>query len=107
MLLIIAKICQKRFNSDEGNNRLLLSIIATYELTYTPQLVECLTQTFETIDDDRLSRFVPYLLSHSINFLSHGHNVLYFIQILYKNIEWAIGIDPEVVNKATSDELNN
>ena len=31
LLLMIAKICQKRFNSDKANNDLLMSIIASYE----------------------------------------------------------------------------
>ena len=64
---------------------------------------------FETVDDDRMSRLVPYLLSYSVNYLSYdsANKVLYFIQILLKNLEWAVGVDPDVINKATSTELNN
>jgi hypothetical protein len=109
LLLIISKICQKRFNSDQANNDLLLSIIASYEKNFNMQTLDCLIQIFETVDDDRMSRFVPYLLSYSVNYLSFdsANKVLYFIQILYKNIEWALGIDPEVINKSISTELNN
>ena len=73
------------------------------------QTLDCLIQIFETVDDDRLSKFVPYLLSYAINYLSFdsANKILYFIQILYKNIEWAINVDPEVINKSTSAELNN
>ena len=73
------------------------------------QVLDCLITIFETVDDDRMSRLVPYLLSYSVNYLSFesANKVLYFIQILYKNLEWAIGVDPEVINRATSTELNN
>ena len=56
-----------------------------------------------------MSRLVPYLLSYSVNYLSYvsANKVLYFIQILLKNLEWAVGVDPDVINKATSTELNN
>ena len=107
--LMIAKICQKRFNSDASNNDLLMSIIASYEKQFSMQTIDCLITIFETVDDDRMSRLVPYLLSYSVNYLSYesANKVLYFIQILYKNLEWAVGVDPEVIDKATNTELNN
>ena len=40
--LMIAKICQKRFNSDGGNNNLLMSIIASYEGAFSMQTVDTL-----------------------------------------------------------------
>ena len=109
LLLIISKLCQKRFNSNLGTNDLLLSIIASFEDHFNLQTLDCLINIFETIDDDRLSRFVPYLLSYSINYLSNDsvNKLLYFIQILYKNLEWAINVDPEVISKSVSDEMNN
>ena len=32
------------------------------------------------------------------------NKLLYFIQTLYKNIEWAIGIDPEVLEASVKSE---
>lgn len=58
---------------------------------------------FEKVDDDRMSVYVSVLLSHSIDYLHHVTNsgssnasnkLLYFIQILLKNIEWALDTDP-------------
>ena len=36
LLLIISKLCQKRFNSDEGDNELLLSLFASFEDHFNP-----------------------------------------------------------------------
>jgi hypothetical protein len=79
--LIVSKICQKRSNSEKGNNDLFLSIIASYQNHFNMQTLDCLIQIFETIDDDRMWKYVPMLLSHSINYLQHdsANKVLYFI----------------------------
>ena len=73
--------------------------------------LECLIRIFEEIDDDRMSKMVPLLLKYSINHLEeqnkcnvqvrlHKIKLLYFIQTLYKTLEWAIGIDQQVIDAA-------
>ena len=32
------------------------------------------------------------------------NKLLYFIQILYKNLEWAVDVDPEVISQGTSPQ---
>jgi hypothetical protein len=59
-----------------------------------------LIQIFEAVDDDRMATFVPFLLQKSIEYLNQSpqnNQILRFIQILYKNLEWALDVDPEII----------
>ena len=63
-----------------------------------------------------MATFVPFLLQKSIEYLNQSpqnNQILRFIQILYKNLEWALDVDPEInhlpelkseVDKLKSDE---
>ena len=43
-----------------------MSIIATYEVQFNMVFLDCLVNIFEAVDDDRMSKFVPYLVKWSI-----------------------------------------
>jgi len=116
LLLLLIVIVKNRFYEDAANmqhNQLLVSIIAEFERALAPAILESLIQTFELVDDDRMGHLVPYLLGCSIEYLlqdaqdANGDNnnkLMYFIQLLYKSLDWAIGVDPAVIAKAVKDE---
>ena len=100
------------------NNDLLLSIVGHYQMGFSMTFLECLIQIFDQVDDDRMSKFVPYLLKFTINHLDseakkenqiqlHTVKLLYFVQTLYKSLDWALGVDQQVIENAVKvDETN-
>jgi hypothetical protein len=116
LVLVLIVMIKTRFYEDAANmqhNQLLVSIIAEFERALAPAILEGLIQTFELVDDDRMGHLVPYLLGRSIEYLlqdaqdANGENsnkLMYFIQLLYKSLDWAIGTDPAVIAKAVKDE---
>ena len=116
LVLVLIVIIKNRFYEDAANmqhNQLMVSIIAEFERALAPAILEGLIQTFELVDDDRMGHLVPYLLGRSIEYLlqdaqdANGENsnkLMYFIQLLYKSLDWAIGTDPAVIAKAVKDE---
>jgi hypothetical protein len=116
LVLVLIVMIKTRFYEDAANmqhNQLLVSVIAEFERALAPAILEGLIQTFELVDDDRMGHLVPYLLGRSIEYLlqdaedANGENsnkLMYFIQLLYKSLDWAIGTDPAVIAKAVKDE---
>ena len=101
---ILSTIIKKKFFEDIDNCQLIYNIIALYDLNYCLCNLDCLIRIFEQVDDDRMSKFVKFLLPQSISHLKGSdqnamqkNKLLYFIQILYKNLEWAVDVDPEVI----------
>ena len=58
-------------------------------------ILNTLRGVFDTIDDDRMSKFVPHLLPKAIEYLatSPTNALLDLVMMLLKQIEWAIGLD--------------
>mmetsp|Transcript_14465 Transcript_14465/g.24701 ORF Transcript_14465/g.24701 Transcript_14465/m.24701 type:complete len:83 (+) Transcript_14465:644-892(+) len=80
-------------------------------MDFSLPLINCLITVLEELDDDRMGEFVPFLLSRSIEYLEMQNfdqicknKLLFLIQVLYKNIEWAIGVDPQLVGRAVKEE---
>ena len=117
LTLTISEIIKKKFNAqgdDLKANDLFLSMIAAYNTSFNLVTLDCLIQIFEQVYDDRLAKFVLFVLSKSITYLEQANQseetpqlakskLLYFIQILYKNVEWAINVDPQVLDACVKD----
>ena len=116
LVLVLIVIIKNRFYEDAANmqhNQLLVSIVAEFERALAPAVLESLIQTFEMVDDDRMGHFVPYLLGPCIEYLlqdaqagnsENNNKLMYLIQLLYKSLDWAVGVDQAVIAKAVKDE---
>ena len=71
LCLMISTIVKKQFleNQEHSSNNLLLSLIAAYEQGFSLAVLDCLTQVFKNVSDDRMSKYVQYLLKWSILYL--------------------------------------
>jgi len=77
-------------------------------------VLECLIQLFKSVSDDRMSKYVHYLLNSSIGYVEAAlreqrddlilNKLLAFIDILYKQLDWAIGTDPELIQKCVQEK---
>ena len=98
---------------------MLLSLFAAHQAGFSIAVLDCLLQVFKTIHDDRMAQYIQYLLGSTVEYLERAigsfegasgsqyfviNKLLAFIETLYKQLDYAVDTDPELIEESVKPE---
>lgn len=113
---MVSVIVKKQFLADQDNsaNNLLLSLFAAYEHGFSLAVLDCLIKVFKKVGDDRMSKYICYLLKWSVDYLDAAvtqqqdaivvNKLLEFTEALYKQLDFFIDTDPQHIAEQVKEQ---